>query len=155
MIVENYEIAHRNVVSKYYNVAPEEIDDAIMDFHKILKDNGFHPIGLMFYAIIFEPTDDMMTIEVFIPIEEDRFDIRTNEQMYFRSYFNVKSMIMTRMLGEFETESPKKYRELVTYIRRNGLEQRTPLFVEYKFNYQNKLYVEMSIGIQNHSYVEK
>src|SRR5690625_2916323 len=108
MIAKNYEIAHRNVVSKYYNVVPEEIDDAIMDLNNTLIDNVFHPVGLMFYSIIFEPTDGMMTIEVFIPIEEDNFSFKSGEQIYFRSYFNVKQMIMTRILDDFENESPKK-----------------------------------------------
>lgn len=147
MIFENYELAYRNVVSKYYNVAPEEMDEAIKDFHQILVDNNYHPVGIVFYCMIVEPVADVMTVEIFMPIKENHFHIQTDEQMYFRSYFNIKPMIASRVLNEFDKESPKRYRELLTFIRRNGLQQRTPMFVEYKFTYQNELYVEMSIGV--------
>lgn len=147
MVFENYEIAYRNVASKYYNVAPEELDEAVKDFLQILLDNECDPIGTMFYSIIIESTDGIMTVEIFMPILKDYIKVPEDEQVYFRSYFNVKPMIMTRVLNNIEVESPKKHRELHAYIRRNGLQQKTPVFVEYKLNHENEMYVEMSVGV--------
>jgi len=46
MITENQQIAYRNVVSKYYNFYPEEINEALKDFNAILTEHEFNPDGL-------------------------------------------------------------------------------------------------------------
>src|SRR5699024_8998407 len=46
MITENHQIAYRNVVSKYYNFYPEEINEALKDFNAILTEHEFNPDGL-------------------------------------------------------------------------------------------------------------
>ncbi|WP_249872495.1 DUF5085 family protein [Oceanobacillus saliphilus] len=148
MITDNHRIAYRNVVSKYYNFLPEEIDEAIKDFVSILEELGFHPIGAMFFSIISDPSDKVMTAEIFLSIEEDNFNTRSTEQFYFRSYFSIDPMIMTRVMDDFDTKSQDKYWELINYIKRNGLEQRTPVFVEYKRTHAEENYVEMSVGVK-------
>lgn len=141
-------MAYRNVVSKYYNFHPDELDQVINNFAQLLIDGGYHPTGNVFYSMIIELAEDgLMTAEIFIPIEESNFTNHTREQMFFRSYFSIDSMIMTRVLNDFEKKAPEKFIEIHTYLKNNGLQKRTPVFVEYKTSIRNELYVEMSVGI--------
>ncbi|NBJ70446.1 MULTISPECIES: DUF5085 family protein [Clostridia] len=148
MIVEHHHIAHTNVVSKYYQFVPEEMELAIKDFQSILEKGGYHPDGRMLFTILSEPTSEIMQAEIFLPIVENNFTkLDEEQQANFHSYFSVKPMIMTRIMDDFEAASQVKFWELMNYIRRNGLEQKTPVFVEYKTSHMGRRYVEMSVGV--------
>ncbi|WP_164216036.1 DUF5085 family protein [Virgibacillus sp. YIM 98842] len=148
MIINNHQIAHRNVVSKYYNFLPEEIDVAIKDFDSILEEQGYHTNGTMFFSIISDPTEEVMTAEIFLTIDEDHFINKTEEEMFFRSYFLVSPMVMTRVMDNFDEVSQVKYWEIINYIKRNRLKQQTPMFVEFKNSHSGRNYVEMSVGVK-------
>src|SRR5690625_2190021 len=147
MITDNHQIAHRNVVSKYYNFLPEEIDVAIKDFDSILEEQGYHTNGTMFFSIISDPTEEDMTAEIFLTIEEDHFIKKIDEEMFFRSYFLISPMIMTRVMDDFDEKSQVKYWDLIKFIKRNRLKQQTPVFVEFKNSHSGRNYVEMSVGV--------
>lgn len=51
MIIENHQIAYRNVASKYYNFVPEEIDLAFQDFDQILSSHGYNTADVMFFLL--------------------------------------------------------------------------------------------------------
>ncbi|ENH96042.1 lactoylglutathione lyase [Gracilibacillus halophilus YIM-C55.5] len=142
-----HQIAYRNVVSKYYHFRPEEMEQAFEDFVSILEENGYHPTGDMFFSILSDPTADEMTVEIFLPIEEDSIRKDIDEQVFFRSYFSIKPMVMTRVTENFDEQSQVKYWELVEYLQKNDLEQRTPIFVVYKKTQSGRTYVEMSVGV--------
>lgn len=147
MISENHHIAHRNVVSKYYRFLPGDVTAAFEDLDTILRKHNYHTNGNLFFSIISDPTDEVMTAEIFVTIDEDHFAIDTDEQMFFRSYFSVYPMIMTRITENVEELSQVKYWELLNYIKKHGMKQRTPVFVEYKQSYFGKSYIEISVGI--------
>ncbi|MEI3613192.1 DUF5085 family protein [Pseudogracilibacillus sp. SO30301A] len=118
MIFGNYSIAYRNVVSKYYNFHPDQLDHTINSFVQLLVENDYHPTGNVFYSMIIELAEDgLMTAEIFIPIEESNFTNTTGEQMFFRSYFLIESMIMTRVLNDFEQKASEKFVELHHYMK--------------------------------------
>lgn len=147
MIVENHQIAYRNVASKLYNFLPEEIDVAISDFDSILDESGYHSDGTIFFSIISDPTAEVMTAEIFLPIEENNFVNRTEEEISFNSYFFIKPMLMTRIMDEFDEQSQVKYWELIDYIKGHNMSQKTPIFVEFKRSPAGRTYVEMSVGV--------
>ncbi|MFB1051950.1 DUF5085 family protein [Paraliobacillus sp. JSM ZJ581] len=91
--------------------------------------------------------EEEMVVEIFLPIEEQEFQSVADEQIFFQSYFSIYPMVMTRVTGNFTEQSQIKYWELFEYLNRNSLEQRTPVFVEYKRTPANNTYVEMSVGI--------
>ncbi|WP_416151670.1 DUF5085 family protein [Salipaludibacillus sp. HK11] len=142
-----HQIAHRNVVSKYYHFKPEDLEIALEDFVTILETNKYHPTGDMFFSMLSDPTADEMTVEIYMPIEEDIFTPVLDEQMFFRSYFSITPMVMTRVIDNFNEQSQLKYWELFDFLHREGLEQRTPVFVAYKTSHSGKTYVEMSVGV--------
>lgn len=117
MIVENHHIAHRNVVSKYYRFLPEEITAAFEDLDRILEKHGYHTNGNLFFTILSDPTDETMIAEIFMTIDEDHFQLETDEQIFFESYYSVYPMIMTRVTEDVEEQSQVKYWELMKYIQ--------------------------------------
>ncbi|MFA8440155.1 DUF5085 family protein [Pueribacillus sp. YX66] len=147
MIVETHSIGYRNVASKLYNFFPDEIDVAINDFVGILTRHGYNPTGTIFFSIISDPTAEVMTAEIFLPILENNFKKPTEEEVSFNSYFLIKPMLMTRIMDNFDEQSQVKYWELIHYIQRKNLIQKTPVFAEFKRSYKDRSYVEMSVGI--------
>ena len=146
MIVENHEIAYRNVASKLYQFAPEEIEMAFKDFDDILTSQDYHPTGDLFFSILSDPTAEVMTAEIFLPIKEDHFANQSEEDVSFRSYFFVKPLLMKRIKEDFDAQSQIKYWELMEHLERGRMNQRTPMFVEYKSSFAGDVYVEMSLG---------
>src|SRR5699024_8468012 len=126
MMFENHQIAYPNVVSTYYNFVLEEIELAIKDFDEFLERHGYNSNGTRFFALIRDPSVGIMIAELFLSIKESNLHIDSEEQMYFRSYFNVKPMIMTRVMEDFDSVSQVKYWELMDYMKRHGMKQRTP-----------------------------
>src|SRR5690625_2768464 len=98
--------------------------------------------------MISDPTENIMIAELFLPIEENTFKQSTDEQLYFRSYFIVNPMIMTRIMENFDLQSQVKYWDLIHYIKQHNLQQKTPVFVEFKTNNQGDHFVEMSVGVE-------
>ncbi|NYF23600.1 DUF5085 family protein [Sporosarcina sp. JAI121] len=147
MIVENHQIAYKNVASKYYNFVPAEIDLAIQDFDAILSGHGYHSVGKMFFSILSNPTAEVMTAKLFIPIEEYDFTIPKEEEINFNSYFLIDRMIMTRITDDFDARSQATFSELLTYIEAHEMSRKTPMFVEFKETNAGKTNVEMSVGV--------
>lgn len=148
MIVENHQIAYRNVASKLYNFFPEEIEIAVQDFIQILSDNNYTPTGVVFYSVIGESVDGVMTAELFIQVKENSLMIPAEEAVKFSSYFSVENLLMTRVNSNFDVNSQEKYQELFSYMQQKSYTQKTPLFVEIKKMHMNDTsYVEMSIGV--------
>lgn len=147
MIVENQQIAYRNVASKLYNFLPEEIDIALKDFDMILTSNDYHPTGTIFFTIISDPTSEIITAELFLPIMENYFSLPKEEEVNFRSYFAVDNLLMTRIRDNFDEQSQVKYWELFDYMKQHRLSQKTPVFVQFKRTKSNQAYVEMSLGV--------
>lgn len=147
MIFDNHQLAYKNVASKLYNFAPEEIGLAISDFDQMLEQHGYEVDGPLFFSIISDPTAELMTAEIFRPLRESWFSVPASEDIVFRSYFLVKKMIMTRVLDNFNEISQVKFWELLEYAQKHQHSVRTPIFVEYKQSHAGKTYIEMSVGV--------
>ncbi len=147
MIVENHQIAYRNVASKLYNFLPEEIDIAFNDFDLILTGHGYHPTGQLFFSIISDPTAEIMTAQIFLPVKESHFSLLKEEEVSFSSYFSVDNLLMTRVTEEYEVQSQVKYWELFSYMEAHNMTQKTPVFVQFKKTRSNRTYAEMSLGV--------
>ncbi len=148
MINTQHTMTYRNVASKLYNFYPEEIGEAIKDLTATLEKYGYHPTGDLFYSMISEPTAEIMTAEIFMPIEEPLLNIPKEEEVRFRSYFLIKNSIAARLLNQFDEQSQVKYWELVAYAEEKGFNRTTPFFVEYKRTYRGTFYAVMSFGVE-------
>ena len=94
------------------------------------------------------PTAEVMTAKLFIPIEENDFTIPKEEEVDFSSYFLIDRMIMTRLTDDFDAQSQVTFWELLTYIAEHEMSRKTPIFVEFKETNAGQTYVEMSVGVQ-------
>ncbi|GAA5417115.1 hypothetical protein Pryu01_02176 [Paraliobacillus ryukyuensis] len=147
-MMAGHQIAYRNVASKYYHFHPEDIELAIQDFMAILEKHNYHPTGAIFFAILSDPTnEEEMVIQLFLPIMENKFETISEEQVFFQSYFLINPMVMTRVTEDFTQQSQVKYWELFEYLERHNLEQKTPVFVEYKHTHSGRNYIKMSVGM--------
>lgn len=148
MIVENHQIAYRSVASKLYNFFPEEIEIAFQDFVQLLSKYNYSPTGVVFYSVLGESSDGVMTAEIFIQLSEAFLAIPDEEAVKFSSYFCVDHLLMTRVKDDFDLTSQEKYQELSTYMEQKNYIQKTPLFVQIKkMHTTDSSYVEMSIGV--------
>ncbi|SHM54740.1 DUF5085 family protein [Gracilibacillus kekensis] len=148
MIVENHRIAHRNVASKYYRFYPDEIELAVQDFQSILEKHDYHPDGRMLFSILSDPTSEIMSAEIFLPIWENTFTIQEQEEIKFHSYLSISPMIMTRVTDDFNEQSQVQFWELMNYINQNSFQQNTPVFAEYKTTHSGSIFLEMSVGVK-------
>lgn len=148
MIYNNHAISYQNVASKYYRFSPEDLEAAIIDFRDLLVKYNCQPTGKVFYAMLSDPTDEVMLVEVFMAVEENTARFPAEEEIMFRSYFNIKPMIVTRITKDFEEEAQVKYWDLMAYMNDHRYEQSTPVFVELKVDNQGNNYIEMSTGIK-------
>lgn len=143
----DHSLCYQNVVSKYYRFPPEYIESAFIDLRDIIIENGYEPKGDMFFSILNDPRkDDIMLAELFLTIEENDAVFNEEDEISFRSYFHVDSMLMTRVMENFEQQSQIKYWELIDYVKVNRFKAMTPIFVQLKMNYQGKNYIELSMG---------
>ncbi|MBM7541138.1 DUF5085 family protein [Amphibacillus cookii] len=147
MMLIGHQIAYRNVASKYYHCKSEDLQLAFEDFTAILERYQYHPTGDMFFALMSDPTEDEMIVEIFLPIQESVFRSIEGEQIYFQSYYAIKPMIMTRIKDHFIQQAQDKYWELFSFIHQHKFKQRTPIFIEYKQTRNNQSYIEMGVGI--------
>lgn len=146
IVAENRSIKHRNVVSKLYSFVPSEIGIALEDFRGILEQHGVTPDGRLFFSMLSEPTADVMTAELFMCIEENDITLPPEEEVMFRSYFEIRNLHTIRLMEDIDAQSQIAYWELAKYVNEGGLHQTTPVFVEYKQSPQGGTYVEMSVG---------
>lgn len=151
MLTEHHKIAYRNVASKYYNFVPEELDGVVKDFNQRLLAYGYETEGIFFISLLSEPTAEVMTAKIFLPIVESEFQVPVEEAIDFNSYFSVDQLVMTRVKEEVEKVSQEKYWEIVHYIEERGLQRKTPMFIEFKQDAAEQIYVEMSVGVLHSS----
>jgi len=148
LIFENYQLAYRNVVSKLYNFYPDEIETAIKDLTAIIETNHHTVTGDLFFCMLSPPDAEIMTAEIFIPIEEKFCDIPASEKINFNSYFSIENAIMARILNEYNEQSQIVFWNLLSYSKKEELTPKTPIFVEYKHTYQGTNYVQMCMGVK-------
>jgi hypothetical protein len=58
----------------------------------------------MFFSMMSDHRDEVMAAEIFLQIEED-YCVIPDELIFFRSYFYVSSMLMTRITEDFHVQS--------------------------------------------------
>ncbi|ADU31802.1 DUF5085 family protein [Evansella cellulosilytica] len=119
-------IRYKNVVSKRYQVYYRDLDSVIEEFVTEIVEQEGTLKGPLFYSLNNIPLDEIMQIELFMPIEED--DMALLDGQYFHSYFSVEDMISLCLFDEFETKTEIAYRALIDYIEEQQLKQITPIF---------------------------
>lgn len=126
MIIEEQSIAYTNVISKEYYFHYTEMEEVLTEFMTSIVDANLTVKGPMFYALKNMPSNEMMYIELFMPIHEDQNP--QLEDMRFRSYYYVDNMLMKRYTGDFEKLTKHAYAEMFQYIEEEGLTMVSPIY---------------------------
>lgn len=144
MINPNDSIRFTNVVSKRYRFNYRDMDKAMVEFRNEIDKRGVSAKGPLFYSLNNVPTDKMMNVEFFMPIEQHRFE--TDEDIYFHSYFGVDNMISISVYANFEKNTQIAYAALLNFINENKLKQVTPIFHVILGN-ETMEYVVIKVGV--------
>ncbi len=129
MIMEGEKLDYRNVVSKFYTAFPDEMSLVIENMSEQLEKRNLTPSGPLFYSTVTDFRESPLTMEVFVPVEETRLPNMEDEEVAFRSYFLVDSMLMTRVSENYEEEAIEKHFELIDYTTKKNMEIGSHFFV--------------------------
>ncbi|EAF6539611.1 DUF5085 family protein, partial [Listeria monocytogenes] len=104
MIVQGKELALRNVAGKSYIVDPKDLFIFLESFREDLEKSGLKIIGKVLVSI--ESPINMESYEIKILAEVDKSTIGEVEGVTFQSYFLIKNMLHTRVVGDLEKRLP-------------------------------------------------
>lgn len=124
-------LALQNVVSSRAKFHYSELAAHFDRFAARIAAKGYDAKGPLFYSLNNVPMDEMVDIEVFLPIRQAAFT--AEEGLRFDSYFEVFPLLRGVVTGEFESQTERVYAELLATLEANNLEINSPFFqVSYK-----------------------
>lgn len=119
-------LAFQNVVSSrakfHYSRMAEHFDA----FASRVAASGAEPKGPFFYSLDNVPMDEMVDVEMFLPIRQSGF--ASGEGLRFHSYFEVSPLLRGVVKGDLETQTELVYAQLLATLEANGLEINTPFY---------------------------
>ncbi|MFA9559948.1 DUF5085 family protein [Evansella sp. AB-rgal1] len=145
-------IRYTNVVSRKYQIHYTAMEDVIKDFVTQIVEQEATLKGPLFYSLSNVPMDEILHIELFMPIKED--DIALTDDYYFHSYFSIEDMVSLCLFNDFEAKTEVAYRVLIDYMEENKLKQITPIFHVLSGD-EDFPYIYVKIGITLEEVMEK
>lgn len=144
MVNPEASIRYSNVISRRYVVHYKKMGEAIDDFISDLEKIKVNFVGALFYSLNNVPRDEILNIDLFMPVLEDNPDIM--DDMYFYSYYSVERMISINIFKNFENDAQAAYAVLFEYMEENNLKQVTPIFHVFLGDSNNR-FVSIRIGV--------
>lgn len=126
MVIEDETLMYRNVVWHTYEIHYSDFDKVIDDFDNKLVAAGLTINGPLFYALHNPPLEEVMLIDMFIPVEQNDVSPQTN--LRFQSYYFIDQMLMTRVTGDVEKETEASYEKLFRFIIQNDMQIVSPIY---------------------------
>lgn len=134
-------IGFQNVVSKRATFYYSEMEKNYQNFVSDITDGGYNLKGSYFYSLNNVPTDEMIDVELFFPIIENTFEI---EGYQFMTYFEIRQLIKTIIIGDFRISTEQSYAKLLTTLEENQLGIATPFY--HVFPKDGSKYVNLYLG---------
>ena len=119
-------LAFQNVVSSRARFHYSETAAHLAEFVEQVAAAGCDPKGPLFYSLNNVPMDEIVDIEMFLPVRDNR--CRSGESLLFHSYFEVSPLLRGVVKGDFENRTEQTYAELLTTLEANGMEINSPFF---------------------------
>ena len=117
---------YRNVVWHSYKLHYADFERALEDFNQKLVNAHLTISGPLFYALHNVPLDEMMEIDIFVPVEQTY--VSREKTLLFQTYFFIDGMLMTRMKGDYEENTEVAYAEIFHFVKDNNLQITSPIF---------------------------
>lgn len=130
MVIEEESIMYRNVVWHSYECHYSDFENVITDFSKKVTAATLTINGPLFYALKNVPLDEMLDIDIFIPVEQS--NVPKESDLRFQTYYYIDHMLMTRVIDRVEEKTEEAYEKLFHYAIEHGLEVVSPIFHEFK-----------------------
>lgn len=143
---ENQFIQHEQVISHYYRIRQDEMEEVFKSFLERLLSQGYTPSAPLFYSINSGVlADGKIIMQVFLPVNEANQG-HLPEGFLYQTYFQVLDMVATRVIGKDESAISQGLVNLSRYIRVNGYKEMTPVF--YCVSVDNDTtYTDIMVGI--------
>lgn len=126
MIVDYDELMYKNVVWHSYEIYYKDFEKALEDFNKKLVEAELTVKGPLFYSLNNIPLDEIMQVDIYMPVEQAY--VPKDVDLNFQSYLYIDQMIMTRVKGDFETNTEFAYDKLLKHA------------MEYEFKIVSPIY---------------
>ncbi|BCN31966.1 DUF5085 family protein [Anaeromicropila herbilytica] len=138
-------IRYTNVVSKNYAFHYNDMKEVLDEFGSEIKKLNLHKNGPLFYSMKNVPMDEIMSVELFMPVVEE--NITLPDTMYYHSYYSVENMMSTTVWKDYEQDTELAYSALLTLMNQSSLNQTTPMY-HVIFSDDSFSYMQVKVGYE-------
>lgn len=124
-VVKVNKIAFQNVVRQRLSFHYSEMEEHLEQFINGIVEAGYQLKGPFFYSLNNVPLNEVIEIELFIPISNDLFSLKGYN---FSTYFEISNLLKTIIKGDLKTLTEIEYAKLIIAMEKNDLEMVTPFY---------------------------
>ena len=124
-VVTVNKIAFQNVVRQRLSFHYSEMEEHLEQFIKEIVEAGYQLKGPFFYSLNNIPLNEVIEIELFMPISNDLFSLKGYN---FSTYFEISNLLKTIIKGDLKTLTEIEYAKLIIALEKNNLEMVTPFY---------------------------
>lgn len=124
-VVKVNKIAFQNVVRQRLSFHYSEMEEHLEQFIKGIVEAGCQLKGPFFYSLNNVPLNEVIEIELFMPISNDLFSLKGYN---FSTYFEISNLLKTIIKGDLKTLTEIEYAKLIIALEKNNLEMVTPFY---------------------------
>ena len=124
-VVKVNKIAFQNVVRQRLSFHYSEMEEHLEQFINGIVEAGYQLKGPFFYSLNNVPLNEVIEIELFMPISNDLFSLRGYN---FSTYFDISNLLKTIIKGDLKTLTEIEYAKLIIALEKNDLEMVTPFY---------------------------
>ena len=124
-VVKVNKIAFQNVVRQRLSFHYSEMEEHLEQFIKGIVEACYQLKGPFFYSLNNVPLNEVIEIELFMPISNDLFSLKGYN---FSTYFEISNLLKTIIKGDLKTLTEIEYAKLIIAMEKNDLEMVTPFY---------------------------
>lgn len=124
-VVKVNKIAFQNVVRQRLSFHYSEMEEHLEQLIKGIVEAGYQLKGPFFYSLNNVPLNEVIEIELFMPISNDLFSLKGYN---FSTYFEISNLLKTIIKGDLKTLTEIEYAKLIIAMEKNDLEMVTPFY---------------------------
>lgn len=142
-VVKTGKIAFQNVVRKRMSFHYSEMEKHLSQFTSMLIELGYQPKGPFFYSLNNVPLNEIIDIEMFMPVTNNVFQLEGYE---YSTYFEVRNLLKIVVTGDLDTTTEIGYAKLLLSLEENNLDIATPFY--HMVPQDGLRYLEIFVGYQ-------
>lgn len=123
----------------HYSEMRKQIEKFLFEVEK----TGARKKGPFMYALTNIPYAEVVNIEFFMPIYEEKISC---QELQFHTYYSVEQMLSTYVFGNYENQMEMAYSALIEFMKQYQLEAVTPI---YHVVDKEQRYIKVMIGYKN------